>query len=43
MHDVLDVFDGVMMTMMCMMHDIFFNMMMFAILSMLHDDECHVA
>ena len=37
---VLDAFDDIMMI---MMYDVYLNMMMFSILNMLYDDECHVA
>ena len=44
MYDVLDMLDalnGVMMSMMCL-HDFYLNMMMFSILSMLYEEECHI-
>ena len=45
MYDILDMFDalnGVMMSMMCL-HDVYPNMLMFSILKMLYNDECHIA
>ena len=40
--DMLDAFNGVMMSMM-FLHDVYLNMMIFSILSMLCDDKCHIA
>ena len=45
MYDVLDMLDalnGIMMSMMCL-HVVCLNMLMFSILSILYDDECHIA
>ena len=40
--DMLDAFNGIMMSMM-FLHDVYLNMMMYSILSMFYDDERHVA
>ena len=44
MHDVHIIFDALDgLSMSTMLHDVFLNMMIFFILSMLYDDDCHTA